>query len=70
MTDNKPNVAEIVKGLDEADLFLRDRANAKPASLNEYDIGILLDIAKLCDEAAHLIKVQKAEIEGLIQNEK
>ena len=65
MTEN-----EIVKGLDEADLFLRDRVNAKPAPLNEYDIGILLDIAKVCDEAANLIKHQKAEIERLMRNEK
>lgn len=63
-------VVEIVKGLDEADLFLRDRVNATPAPLNEYDIALLLDIAKVCDEAAGLIRQQKAEIERLMKNER
>lgn len=47
---------KIIKLLDGADLFLRNRANAKPAPLNEYDIEIMLDIAKVCDEAARIIE--------------
>ena len=39
MTDKK----DIIKELDGADVFLRNRANSKPAPLNEYDIEILLD---------------------------
>ena len=60
MTDN-----EIIKALDGADVFLRNRANSKPAPLNEYDIEALIDIANVCDEAANLINRQKAEIERL-----
>lgn len=47
---------KIIKELDGADLFLRNRVGAKPAPLNEYDIEALLDIAKICDEAARLIE--------------
>ena len=46
----------LIKKLDEADLFLRNRANAKPDPLNKYDISILKDIAKTCDEAARIIE--------------
>ena len=60
MTDN-----EIIKALDGADVFLRNRANSEPAPLNEYDIEALIDIANVCDEAANLINRQKAEIERL-----
>ena len=47
---------KIIKELDGADLFLRNRANSEPAPLNEYDIEALHDIAKICDEAARLIE--------------
>ena len=47
---------KIIKLLDGADLFLRDRANAEPAHLNEYDIDSLLDIAQVCDDAARIIE--------------
>lgn len=60
MTDNK-----IKKALDSADLFLRDRVNSKPAPLNEYDIEILLDIAKTCNNAVDLINCYETEIEKL-----
>ncbi len=60
MPDKKPTDAEIIKALDSADLFLRDRANSKPAPLNEYDIEILLDIAKACNDAFDLINRTKA----------
>ena len=45
-----------IKLLDGADLFLRNRANAEPAHLNEYDIESLLDIAQVCDDAARIIE--------------
>lgn len=64
MTDN-----EIVKALDGADVFLRDRARSKPSPLNEYDIALLLDIAKTCDEAATIINRQKAEIQSMNERE-
>ena len=60
MTDN-----DIIKALDGADVFLRNRANSEPAQLNEYDIEAFIDIANVCDEAANLINRQKAEIERL-----
>ena len=47
---------KVIKLLDGADLFLRNRANSEPAPLNEYDIESMLDIAKLCDEAARIIE--------------
>mgnify|MGYP003296079835 CR=1 FL=1 len=47
---------KLITGLDSADLFLRNRAKAKPTPLNEYDIEALLDIAKICDEAARLLE--------------
>ena len=47
---------KIIKELDGADLFLRNRANSEPAPLNEYDIEALLDIAKVCDESARIIE--------------
>lgn len=56
---------EIIKALDGADVFLRNRANSEPAQLNEYDIEAFIDIANVCDEAANLINRQKAEIERL-----
>lgn len=56
---------EIIKALDGADLFLRDRVNCEPAPLNDYDKDILLDIAKTCDNAVAIINRQKAEIEKL-----
>ena len=47
---------DIANALDDADLFLRDRANSSPTPLNEYDIAIMLDIAKVCDEAARMLE--------------
>ncbi len=46
----------LIELLDGADLFLRNRANAKPTSLNQYDIENLKDIAKVCDEAARTLE--------------
>ena len=56
---------KIVSELDGADVFLRGRATSKTASLNEYDIEVLLGIANVCDEAADFIQRQKAENERL-----
>ena len=46
----------LIKELDSADLFLRNRANSSPAPLNDYDIEEMLDIAKICDEAARTLE--------------
>ena len=56
---------QIIKALNSADLFLRNRANAKPAPLNKYDIAELLDIANVCVNTLDLIKRLKAENERL-----
>ena len=56
---------QIIRALNSADLFLRNRANAKPAPLNKYDISELLDIANVCVNALDLIKRLKAENERL-----
>lgn len=58
---------KIVSELDGADVFLRGRATSKTASLNEYDIEVLLGIANVCDEAADFIQRQKAENERLTE---
>ena len=55
---------EIIKALDGADVFLRNRANSEPAQLNEYDIEAFIDIANVCDEAANLINRQNAKIKA------
>lgn len=47
---------KIIRELDRAGVFLRNRAEAEPAPLNEYDIEALYDIAKICDEAARIIE--------------
>ena len=59
------NANEVIQRLDGADLFLRNRANAAPAPLNEYDTCLMLDAAEACNEAAVLIDRQKAENERL-----
>ena len=46
----------LVESLHGADLFLRNRANCDPAPLNEYDIEAMLDISKICDEAARALE--------------
>lgn len=46
----------LIELLDGAGLFLRNRANAKPAPLNKYDIENLKDIANVCDEAARILE--------------
>lgn len=64
------NANEVIQRLDGADLFLRNRANAAPALLNEYDVCLMLDAAVACNEAAALIDRQKAQIERLKKDNK
>jgi hypothetical protein len=47
---------KLIRELDSADLFLRNRAKCAPAPLNEYDIMLIQDAAKACDEAARLLE--------------
>ena len=65
MLDKKLTDEAIVKGLDGADVFLRDLAGSTNTSLDEYAIGILFNIAYLCGDALALINRQKAEIDEL-----
>jgi hypothetical protein len=50
------NKEELIKDLDRADLFLRNRSEALPQPLNEFDIMLLQDAAKACDEAARILE--------------
>jgi hypothetical protein len=59
---------QIINALDGADVFLRNRANSKPAPLNEYDIAELLDIAKICDKASNIIKQQQKQLDNYSNN--
>ena len=59
---------QIINALDGADVFLRNRANSKPAPLNEYDIAELLDIAKICDKASNIIKQQQKQLNNYSHN--
>jgi hypothetical protein len=52
MTDTK----KLIEELDSADLFLRNRAHAKPDPLTDYDIMLMEDAAKACDEAARALE--------------
>jgi hypothetical protein len=47
---------KLIKELDSADLFLRNRSKAVPAPLTDYDIMLLQDAAKACDEAARALE--------------
>ena len=50
---------DLIKKLDGAELFLRNRAKAKPAPLTEYDVLILMDISNLiCEAIRELEKLQ------------
>ena len=46
----------LIELLDGADVFLRNRADAKTAPLNEYDIEFMKDIAKVCGDAARILE--------------
>lgn len=45
----------LISDLNSADLYLRNRA-CSDGELNDYDIEAMLDIAKLCDEAARVLE--------------
>ena len=62
MTDKKFNYEKIAQALNEADLFLRNRARATPTPLNTFDIAMMFSIAKTCCVSLDLINRQKAEI--------
>ena len=47
---------KLISDLDSADFFLRNRVNAKPAPLNEYDKEALLDIAEIAYKAARMLE--------------
>ena len=47
---------QLIKELDSADLFLRNRSKALPTPLTDYDIMLLQDAADACDEAARLLE--------------
>lgn len=47
---------KLIRELDSADLFLRNRAKCVPAPLNEYDIMLLQDAAAACDSAARILE--------------
>lgn len=66
MPDNKLTDNEIIKALDEAELFLRNRTmDGMSLKLNEYDIGILRNISQVCAKAYDEINRLQAENEGL-----
>ena len=47
---------KLIRELDSADLFLRNRARCIPVPLNEYDIMLLQDAATACDSAARILE--------------
>jgi hypothetical protein len=49
-------IKDLVRELDTADLFLRDRIKAKPTPLTEYDIMLLQDAANASHQAARLLE--------------
>jgi archaellum component FlaC len=58
--------SEIVKALDEAELFLRNRVmDGMSLKLNEYDIGTLRNISQLCAKAYDEINRLQAENEDI-----
>ena len=52
----KTAIKNLVRELDTADLFIRDRIKAKPTPLTEYDIMLLQDAANACHEAARIFE--------------
>lgn len=66
MTDKKLTDNEIIKALDESELFLQKRVkDGQPIKLNECDIGILRNISQVCAKAYDEINRQKTENENL-----
>jgi hypothetical protein len=50
------DINKLVNDLDAADLFIRDRCGCSDKLLTAYDILILLDVAKTCDQAARVLE--------------
>ena len=70
MPEKKQTDSEILKSLDTAELFLRNRLmDGQSLKLNEYDIVILKEIsqtcAKACDEITHL-QAENEELKSAI----
>ena len=61
VTDNE----RVIKLLDEADAFLRNRVISAPQPLNKHDVMELIDIADVCGEAANIIMRQSEQLETL-----
>ena len=69
MDGKKLTDSEIVKALDEAELFLRNRVmGGQPLKLNEYDIGMLRNISTVCAKAYDEINRLKADKEYYKKN--
>ena len=47
---------QLIKDLDSSDLFLRNRSQCTTAPLNEFDVLLLQDAARACDEAARILE--------------
>lgn len=61
LTDN-----EIIKALDEVELFLRNRVkDGQPIKLSEYDVGKLRNISQVCAKAYDEIDQLQTEKENL-----
>ena len=66
MTDKKLTNNEIIKALDEAELFLQNRVkDGQPIKLNEYDVGELRNISQTCAKAYDEINRLQTENENL-----
>lgn len=46
---------DIIRELDSADVFLRNRSSAPHSLINMYDVETMLQIASTCDKAAELL---------------
>lgn len=58
--------SEILRALDESELFLRNRVkDGQPIKLNECDVGILRNISQVCAKAYDEIDRQQTDNESL-----
>lgn len=58
---------KLIMQLYSGSLFLQNRANAaaecnREKTLNDYDIGLMLDVSKVCYDAAVLLEKQELKI--------
>lgn len=47
---------KLIESLSNAELFLRNRANALPAPLNEYDVALMTDASKAINESIEMLE--------------